>query len=76
MHYIEKEDQKITIVGKCRTGKYRTKFGVKSEGGKMQDQKMQEHNVVRVWGCFGAPCRFSVAASAGVFKNYESWLAV
>jgi len=30
----KRKDQKRTIVGKCRTGKWRTRFGVKSEGGK------------------------------------------
>jgi len=30
----KRKDQKRTIVGKCRTGKWRNKFGVKPEGGK------------------------------------------
>jgi len=30
----KRKHQKRTIVGKCRTGKWRTIFGVKSEGGK------------------------------------------
>jgi len=30
----KRKDQIRTIVGKCRSGKWRTIFGVKSEGGK------------------------------------------
>ena len=35
----KRKGQKITIVGKCRTGKCRTIFGVKSEGGKCMTGK-------------------------------------
>jgi len=35
----KRKDQKGTIVGKCRTGKWRNKFGVKSEGGKCGNGK-------------------------------------
>jgi len=35
----KRKDQKRTIVGKCRTGKWRTIFGVKSEGGKCRNGK-------------------------------------
>ena len=35
----KRKDQKRTIVGKCRTGKWRTIFGVKSEGGKCRTGK-------------------------------------
>ena len=40
----KRKDQKRTIAGKCRTGKWRTIFGVKSEGGKCR--KMEE----QIWG--------------------------
>jgi len=35
----KRKDQKRTIVRKCRTGKWRNKFGVKSESGKCETGK-------------------------------------
>ena len=52
----KRKDQKRTIVGKCRTGKWRNKFGVKPawkmrdrkmEDQKMEDRKLQDHVLVR-----------------------------
>jgi len=40
----KRKDQKSTIVGKCRTGKWRTIFGVKSEGGKCRTGKWRIGN--------------------------------
>ena len=40
----KRRDQKRTIVGKCRTGKWRTRFGVKSEGEKCGTGKWRTGN--------------------------------
>jgi len=40
----KRKDQKRTIVGKCRIGKWRNKFGVNPEGGKCGTGKWRTGN--------------------------------
>ena len=46
----KRRDQKRTIVGKCRTGKWRNKLGVKPGGGKCRTGKWRNKFGVKAEG--------------------------